>query len=118
MPYLKVVITAIHIASAAQFANPEGLIYSEQNLADGKVIANQQPLPACEEENPPSPSPCVTYSNGAVHGYLLINGCPIADEPQNPRGPITIIQKENRKCWIKYIDGSGKQINETIDGEE
>ena len=52
MPYLKVVIAVIHIASGTQFANPEGLIYSEQNLADGSVIASQQPLPLCEQETP------------------------------------------------------------------
>lgn len=114
MPYLKVIISAIHIASGAHFANPEGLIYSEQNLADGSVIASQQPLPLCEGEDP---NPCVTYSNGATHGYLSLPGCPDADEPRNPRSPVTIIQKENRKCRIQYIDESGKQINETIDEE-
>jgi hypothetical protein len=59
----------------------------------------------------------VTYRNGDAHAFLLLNGCPDVDEPQNPRSPITIIQKENRKCWIQYIDESGKQINETIDEE-
>jgi hypothetical protein len=117
MPYLKVVITAIQIASGAHFANPEGLIYSEQNLADGSVIASQQPLPLCDSIKDPSQSPCVTYSNGATRGYLLLNGCPMADEPVNLRSPITIIQKENGKCWIQYTDESGKQINEKIDEE-
>jgi hypothetical protein len=114
MPYLKVVITAIQIASGADFANPEGLIYSEQNLADGSVIASQRPLPLCEGFTLSDPSPCVTYRNGDAHAFLFIYGCPYTDEPENPKSPITIIQKE-KKCWMQYIDASGKQIDETID---
>jgi hypothetical protein len=113
MPHLKVVITAIHIAAGAHFANPEGLIYSEQNLANGRVIVNRQPLPLCEAD--PSPIPCVTYRNGDAHAFLFLNGCPDVDEPQNPKSPITIIEKGKGKCWIQYVDESGKQINEVMD---